>query len=529
MDVYTSDILFIVFGIVKICLSKKWVKANLAKPIHRFNASEGGYLPSSGVRHGFPLHFFVPAFSSVARSSPSLHAADEDCVDVKNILEELAPVRGRIAEPITVSKGNAPWFDRSSRVLSHLKLTSEPIFLMSPYARVSSAKQKKDISQKTPSLDFTLDHSKFLDSACYIVLNFFPEWERKDMKLVEKKGGLTNKRNRNTICESKILVRVFGKNSELLIDREQELRVSFLPGKHGFFFDHISPYLTIIDIIEPLEIRIITTRLVEKKGGLTNKRNRNTICESKILVRVFGKNSELLIDREQELRTLLSLSKLGLSPPVYGRFQNGIVYGCIPGEHLLLSDFSDFKKSALVARQLALLHSTEVAGPNNVVIWGIIKKWLNQRDPKDTERFAKHYKLSDLKQEATSLQTALEKVRSPIVFCHNDLLPLNIIFNKSEEKISFIDYEYEYYNYRGYDIATFFSVSTGEFQLREYPDQSEPGRQITPNELEQMYAEVNKFALILLFHRGLWCLVFVTLFIEALDLYFLIRDEVLML
>ncbi|KAG9287052.1 hypothetical protein G9A89_023016 [Geosiphon pyriformis] len=321
------------------------------------------------------------------------------------------------------------------------------------------------------------------NSACYIVLNFFPEWERKDLKLVEKKGGLTNKL---VICEN-----------------------------------------------------------IQKK--------------SKILVRVFGKNSELLIDREQELRTLLSLSKLGLSPPVYGRFQNGIVYGYIPGEHLLSSDFSDFKKSALVARQLALLHSTEVAGPKNVIIWGIIKKWLNHvskefSDPKDTERFAKHYKLSDLKQEAMNLQTALEKVRSPIVFCHNDLLHLNIIFNKSDEKISFIDYEYGYYNYRGYDIATFFNEFTGpmydftlfpkkDFQirwLREYLDQSEPGRQITPNELEQMYAEVNKFALLSLFHRGLWCLMqvhfaadlnydFLKISIAHLDRYFLIRDEVLML
>ena len=53
----------------------------------------------AAVAFGIFLHFWLAlAFSSMASGSSSLHAADEDCVDGKNILGELLLIGGQLVE-----------------------------------------------------------------------------------------------------------------------------------------------------------------------------------------------------------------------------------------------------------------------------------------------------------------------------------------------------------------------------------------------------------------------------------------------
>lgn len=68
------------------------------------------------------------------------------------------------------------------------------------------------------------------------------------------------------------------------------------------------------------------------------------------------------------------------------------------------------------------------------------------------------------------METELNKLNSPVVFCHNDLLGGNIIVNESngikdyflsstysmKGELHFIDYEYAASNFRGFDIANHF-------------------------------------------------------------------------
>ena len=69
------------------------------------------------------------------------------------------------------------------------------------------------------------------------------------------------------------------------------------------------------------------------------------------------------------------------------------------------------------------------------------------------------------------MEQELIKVNSPVVFCHNDLLSANIIYNETAEKVSFIDYEYGCYNYRGFDIGNHFNEFAGfECNYSLYPD-----------------------------------------------------------
>jgi len=79
----------------------------------------------------------------------------------------------------------------------------------------------------------------------------------------------------------------------------------------------------------------------------------------------------------------------------------------------------------------------------------------------------------ELESEINKLEKKLNKIGSPIVFCHNDLLIHNIVFNQKKNKVSFIDYEYASYNYQAFDIANHFCEYAGvdEPDYSLYPDQ----------------------------------------------------------
>lgn len=50
-----------------------------------------------------------------------------------------------------------------------------------------------------------------------------------------------------------------------------------------------------------------------------------------VLVRVYGRRTELLVDRETELRNFQVLRAHGCAPDLYCAFQNGLCYQFLPG------------------------------------------------------------------------------------------------------------------------------------------------------------------------------------------------------
>lgn len=50
----------------------------------------------------------------------------------------------------------------------------------------------------------------------------------------------------------------------------------------------------------------------------------------------------------------------------------------------------------------------------------------------------------------------------PVVFCHNDLVMRNIIWDEDSASVSFIDFEYSAPNYQPFDIANHFSEYCGK-------------------------------------------------------------------
>lgn len=130
-----------------------------------------------------------------------------------------------------------------------------------------------------------------------------------------------------------------------------------------------------------------------------------------------------------------------------------------------------------------------------------------------------------MRQEISKLASHLKLLNNPIVFAHNDLLLGNLIYTETENKITFIDYEYAAYNYQAFDIGNHFCEFAGldasdlsrypskEFQLqwlREYLNvwrRDNDENPVTRVDVERLYVHVNKFALASYLFWTVWALI----------------------
>ncbi|KAI8816809.1 kinase-like domain-containing protein [Fimicolochytrium jonesii] len=263
-------------------------------------------------------------------------------------------------------------------------------------------------------------------------------------------------------------------------------------------------------------------------AGITNKLFRATHKPSghAVLVRTYGKGSDILIDRNQELVNMQALSKLGLCPPLYGRFDNGLVYGFIAGTPFSGEDMSDAHKSILVAKRLAEWHGVALPGSTlEPQLFPTMFRWLVQVPKSYTNKaadakFRANLSVDKLRQRLLDLQSALQALGSPVTFCHNDLLSGNIVYSEAKDTVSFIDYEYGSISYRGFDIGNHFCEYAGfDCKWELYPTkpaqlpwlrtylESYTKRAVMDAEVENLYKEVTKFSLAAHFFWAIWALV----------------------
>jgi ethanolamine kinase len=66
-----------------------------------------------------------------------------------------------------------------------------------------------------------------------------------------------------------------------------------------------------------------------------------------------------------------------------------------------------------------------------------------------------------LRNEFDELYKHLECLENRMVFCHNDLLLGNVIYTESENKVTFIDFEYAALNFQAFDIGNHFAEYAG--------------------------------------------------------------------
>lgn len=203
-----------------------------------------------------------------------------------------------------------------------------------------------------------------------------------------------------------------------------------------------------------------------------------------VLLRVDGLGTEKIINRTDEVVTILSLNEVGLCPPLYAQLTNGLCYGYSPGRRLKVHETSS--NSAImkrIARAMVRLHSMEMPShfkDREPFLWLKISELLRSvptsfSDPNMQEAFvATIGSIEKLQGEIKATRDLILKdCDSPVVFCHNDIHSANIIYNEETDGIKLIDYEYAGPNYSTYDIADHFCEFAGvdDVDYQRYPDE----------------------------------------------------------
>ncbi|XP_038161684.1 ethanolamine kinase 1-like [Cyprinodon tularosa] len=247
-----------------------------------------------------------------------------------------------------------------------------------------------------------------------------------------------------------------------------------------------------------------------------------------VLVRLYGRMTELYVNRDREVEMFQVFHAHGCGPEIYCSFQNGICYEFVPGnvlEDKLLQQPSIYR---LIAAEMGKIHSIQPkrGRPTEALLWTKMSHFLSlvkssiprtpteQTCTKSSVALCKLPSYETLMMEMELLKIHLSPLDSPIVLCHNDLLTKNIIYNSQEGTVKFIDYEYADYNYQAFDIGNHFNEFAGvtdvdyslypsqELQrdwltayLQSYKHSTGSKVTVTDAEVTRLYIQVCKFSL----------------------------------
>ena len=100
----------------------------------------------------------------------------------------------------------------------------------------------------------------------------------------------------------------------------------------------------------------ITNTLIKALKKRPNYSEEDTDRES-VLIRVYGDDTELLINREREVTCHSVLAQRGLAPPLLARFRNGLIYEFIRGHVCSPEDLTKEAVWRAVACRLAQWHA----------------------------------------------------------------------------------------------------------------------------------------------------------------------------
>ena len=314
----------------------------------------------------------------------------------------------------------------------------------------------------------------------------------------------------------------------------------------------------VVSLIRPswpkgsFKFKIFTDGISNKLIGIYLDKNRKDM----VLVRVYGAKTELIIDRDAEIRNMIVLSENGCGCQLYAQFGNGLAYEFLPGETLTIESVKSAEIFPKVAETMAKMHKSVDLGsevPREPCMWKKLRMFLQQYPKELSDKRLAENNISELRMraEVEKLEMTLkDSCTSPIVFTHNDLLLANIVIDDVTGKVSFIDYEYGDYNYQECDIANHFDEMAGveemdflshyptpEFQkkwIRAYL-KAYDGQDPDEKRIQEFYENVNRFSLCYHLMWGLWGLVqasiskidfdFVAFGLSRLNEYFRVRDE----
>lgn len=197
-------------------------------------------------------------------------------------------------------------------------------------------------------------------------------------------------------------------------------------------------------------------------GGITNRNFRVTTADGDYVVRIPGERTEVLgIDRRNEAEAARRAAEAGIGPAVLGELPGvgTLIIEFLDGVHLGVDEFTD-----RLDEVVDVMHSLHASGPlrgafpiHRVVEWHARDATAHGIAPPGA--YERLHRLS------RRIEQAFAATPDPLVPCHNDLLPGNVLFPVHSDDVRqgrpwLLDYEYAGMNDAFFDLANL-SVNIG--------------------------------------------------------------------
>eukprot|EP00958_Prasinococcus_capsulatus_P007251 scaffold674_cov371-Prasinococcus_capsulatus_cf.AAC.9 len=184
-----------------------------------------------------------------------------------------------------------------------------------------------------------------------------------------------------------------------------------------------------------------------------------------VVIRIYGHNSEKFIDRMREMEYITLVSDKGFGSHVLGTFKNGRIESFLPGRSLEPKELSSPVFSVLIAQSLWRFHRIKPK-ERSPELWPTVRAFYLQAqeiqwNSADKQAKFNRLSLSRYLQEYEELEEMSNRLASPVVLCHNDLLWGNFMYDEAAGTMQLIDFEYARCGYRGYDIGNHFNEYAG--------------------------------------------------------------------
>jgi len=247
-----------------------------------------------------------------------------------------------------------------------------------------------------------------------------------------------------------------------------------------------------IDIIRFTDgITNTLTKVTKKSPAKTESQ----IDDEALLMRAYGKGTDVLIDREREMKAHNLLASMQLAPPLLARFENGLIYKFVQGD---VCSPEDLRRPEVYRKVAALLGQWHGSLPISAItstpnlekeaesrhagikdgkntrpmpnIWSLMQQWINAL-PNDTEENRKRNHMLDV--ELAELSARFGETPGlagkDYIFSHCDLLSGNVIIQRpsgveetsKDRPVAFIDYEYSTPGPAAFDISNHFAEWAG--------------------------------------------------------------------
>jgi thiamine kinase-like enzyme len=209
------------------------------------------------------------------------------------------------------------------------------------------------------------------------------------------------------------------------------------------------------------ELEGLKLAIDELRGGITNTLYR--VRSSKghdLVVRLYGRKTELFINREIEMENIRRMESTGVTPELvrYLPDQGVTVVQFIPGYIMKNEDFLNREHWEKIVRPIRIIHGSGVALPYvfnpltevkrmHRILWGI-------------ESDYPEFEIEKTIDILTRIDVLSEVTPDDYVPCHNDLLADNFVLvddlGRHREPMFLIDWEYGGMNTPYYDLADMF-------------------------------------------------------------------------